>query len=87
MTGHATQRWAGLSLRVALLALPALPGCDGAKDGDGSADPVLTRAPRLYWFTTGHGGAFESNMFPSQSLLTTNQAVFASTQAPGSGCS
>jgi hypothetical protein len=33
------------------------------------ADPTFTRAPRLYWLTSEHGGAFETSMFPSQSLL------------------
>lgn len=37
------------------------------------ADPTFTRAPRLYWLTSEHGGAFESSMFPSQSLLKNTQ--------------
>jgi hypothetical protein len=34
------------------------------------ADPTFTRAPRLYWLTSEHGGAFESAMFPSAALAT-----------------
>jgi Protein of unknown function (DUF1552) len=59
----------------AVVALPVLPSLL-TKSAYG-ADPVLTRAPRLYWVTSEHGGAFESSMFPSQSLLTTNQALFS----------
>ena len=57
-----------------MLALPVLPSllCRTAY----GADPVFTRPPRLYWMTTEHGGAFETSMFPSTSLLTTSQALF-----------
>src|SRR5438552_6771907 len=59
----------------ATLALPILPSllCRTAY----GADPVFTRPPRLYWVTTEHGGAFESSMFPSTSLLTASQALYA----------
>jgi hypothetical protein len=59
----------------ATLALPVLPSllCRTAY----AADPVFTRPPRLYWVTTEHGGAFESSMFPSPSLLTTSQALYS----------
>jgi hypothetical protein len=41
------------------------------------ADPTFTRAPRLYWLTSDHGGAFESSMFPSASLLTASQNLYS----------
>ena len=59
----------------AVLGLPLLPSLL-TKSAYG-ADPVFTRPPRLYWVTTNHGGAFESSMFPSASLLTNTAAVFA----------
>jgi len=59
----------------ATLALPVLPSllCKTAY----GADPVFTRPPRLWWVTTEHGGAFESSMFPSTSLLTNSQALYS----------
>ena len=59
----------------ATLALPVLPSllCRTAY----GADPVFTRPPRLFWVTTDHGGAFEASMFPSTSLLTASQALYA----------
>jgi hypothetical protein len=59
----------------AVVALPVLPSLL-TKTAYG-ADPVLTRTPRLYWITSEHGGAFESSMFPSPSLLTGSQALFS----------
>jgi len=56
------------------LALPLLPSLL-SRTAYG-ADPVYTRAPRLYWVTTEHGGAFESSMFPSAASATTSQALF-----------
>jgi hypothetical protein len=56
----------------AALALPFLPSLAAAQLGD----PVYTRPPRLFWLTTDHGGAFESNMFPSTSLLTERSMLF-----------
>ncbi|HEX5101425.1 MAG TPA: DUF1552 domain-containing protein [Polyangiaceae bacterium] len=41
------------------------------------ADPTFTRPPRLYWITSEHGGAFESSMFPSASLLADSQALYS----------
>jgi len=41
------------------------------------ADPVFTRAPRLYWLTSEHGGAFEADMFPSASLLSETQNLYS----------
>lgn len=41
------------------------------------ADPVFVRRPRLYWLTTNHGAALESAFFPSDSLLTDSQQLFA----------
>src|SRR6187551_3353472 len=59
----------------ATLALPILPSLL-SRTAYG-ADPVFARPPRLYWVTTDHGGAFEASMFPSTSLLTTNQALYS----------
>src|SRR3954447_16329666 len=59
----------------ATLALPILPSLLGRTAY--GADPVFTRPPRLYWVTTEHGGAFEASMFPSTSLLTASQALYA----------
>jgi hypothetical protein len=41
------------------------------------ADPTFTRAPRLYWLTSEHGGAFESSMFPSEGLLKNSQDLYS----------
>jgi hypothetical protein len=41
------------------------------------ADPTFTRAPRLYWLTSEHGGAFETSMFPSPSLLTSSENLYS----------
>src|SRR5260370_16231237 len=38
-------------------------------------DPVYRRRPRLFWFTTDHGAAFETNMFPDPSLLTSKASL------------
>ncbi len=62
----------GMGAAVALPILPSLL----TKTAYG-ADPVFTRAPRLYWVTTEHGGAFEASMFPSQSLLWNSVALFS----------
>jgi hypothetical protein len=53
------------------LALPFLPSLV-AKEA--KAAPVTAR-PRLFWFGTDHGAAFDSNMFPPDAMLT-NQATF-----------
>ncbi len=70
-----TRRQLLLGLGGVSLALPVLPSLL-TKTAYG-ADPVFTRAPRLYWVTTEHGGAFESSMFPSASLLTDSASVFS----------
>jgi hypothetical protein len=70
-----TRRQMLVGLGGATLALPVLPSLL-SKTAYG-ADPVFTRRPRLYWMTTDHGGAFESSMFPSSSLLTTDGEIFA----------
>ena len=57
------------------VALPILPSLL-TKTAYG-ADPTYTRAPRLYWLTSEHGGAFESSMFPSPSLLTQSQNLYS----------
>jgi hypothetical protein len=41
------------------------------------ADPTFSGPPRLYWLTSEHGGAFENSMFPSPSLLSATQALYA----------
>jgi hypothetical protein len=58
-----------------IVGLPLLPSLL-TKSAYG-ADPVFTRRPRIYWVTTEHGGAFESSMFPAQSLLTSSTALFS----------
>jgi hypothetical protein len=62
-----------LGLGGATLALPFMPSLLRAQVGD----PEFTRAPRLFWLTTDHGGAFESSMFPSTSLLTEHSNLFS----------
>lgn len=57
------------------LALPVLPSL--LVSTAYGADPQFVRRPRLYWLTTNHGAAFDSNMFPSQELLRQSQSVFA----------
>jgi hypothetical protein len=57
-----------------MLALPVLPSLLSRAY---AADPVFTRNPRLFWLTTDHGGAFESSMFPSASLLTKTTNLFS----------
>jgi len=64
-----------LGLAGTAVALPVLPSLL-TRTAYG-ADPVFTRPPRLYWVTTEHGGAFESSMFPSTSLLTDSAALFS----------
>jgi len=60
------------------LALPLLPSLL-VKNAYG-ADPAFTRHPRMFWLTTEHGGAFESSMFPQQSLLTNTTNLFVDHQ-------
>jgi hypothetical protein len=57
------------------LALPVLSSLLVSKAY--GADPVFVRRPRLYWLTTNHGAALESSFFPSPSLLTQAQRLFA----------
>jgi hypothetical protein len=61
------------------LALPVLPSL---LEKDAAA--AVTARPRLFWLGTDHGGAFDSNMFPPDSMLT-NQATFLPTHAVRSG--
>lgn len=70
-----TRRQVLLGAGGAMLALPVLPSLL-SKTAYGQ-DPVYTRKPRLYWLCTDHGAAFESSLFPSASLLTTRQDLFA----------
>lgn len=57
------------------LGLPLLPSLLASKAH--AADPQFVRKPRLFWLTTNHGAAWESNMFPSRELLTQEQSLFA----------
>lgn len=50
------------------LALPVLSSLFVKKAY--AADPVFLRRPRLYWLATNHGGALESNFFPTPSPFT-----------------
>jgi hypothetical protein len=56
------------------VALPLLPSLLPRRTWAASA--TFAQHPRLVWLATGHGGAYESNMFPSPSLLTTQTALF-----------
>ncbi|MDQ2647434.1 MAG: hypothetical protein M3020_26765, partial [Myxococcota bacterium] len=69
-----TRRQVLVGLGGATLALPVLPSLL-TRTAYGQ-DPTYTRRPRLYWVTTDHGGAFESNMFPKQSQLTQQTLLF-----------
>ncbi len=55
------------------LALPFLPSLAEKR---AEAAPTGAR-PRLFWLGTDHGGAFDANMFPSDSLLTNHAAAVA----------
>ncbi|HTU57871.1 MAG TPA: hypothetical protein VMF89_05545, partial [Polyangiales bacterium] len=57
------------------LALPVLPSL--LVSTAYGADPQFVRRPRLYWLTTNHGAAFESNFFPSVAALDRSHALFA----------
>lgn len=57
------------------LALPFLTSL--AEKSAYGADPVYTRRPRLLWYATDHGGAYEANMFPPSSLLTQSVNLFS----------
>jgi hypothetical protein len=56
------------------LALPFLPSL--AEKTAFAGDPVYARKPRLFWFGTDHGGAYETNMFPDPSVLTSTLDLF-----------
>lgn len=62
------------------LALPFLPSL---VEKEAVAAPVTAR-PRLFWLGTDHGGAFDTNMFPADALLT-QQATFLSGHTVRSG--
>lgn len=53
------------------LALPFLPSLAEKR---AYAGPTGAR-PRLFWLGTDHGGAFDANMFPSDSLLTSRASA------------
>jgi hypothetical protein len=57
------------------LALPVLPSL--LVSTAYGADPQFVRRPRLYWLTTNHGAALESDFFPSAASLAESQALFA----------
>jgi hypothetical protein len=69
-----TRRQMLVGLGGTVLALPVLPSLLTRAY---AAEPVFTRKPRLFWLTTDHGGAFESSMFPSASLLTDKMDLFS----------
>ena len=54
-----TRRQLLLGAGGVVVGLPILPSLL-TKTAYG-ADPTFTRAPRLYWLTSEHGGAFESS--------------------------
>src|SRR4051812_27984875 len=56
------------------LALPFLPSL--AEKSALAGDPLYVQRPRLFWFGTDHGGAFEASMFPDPSLLATTLDLF-----------
>jgi hypothetical protein len=70
-----TRRQLLLGAGGVVVGLPILPSLL-TKTAYG-ADPTFTRAPRLYWLTSEHGGAFESSMFPNPALLTQSQNLYA----------
>ena len=53
------------------LALPFLPSL---AEGQAVGTPTFMKKPRLFWFGTDHGGAFEASMFPDPALATTSMA-------------
>ena len=55
------------------LALPFLPSLMSRAH---AAEPTYTALPRMFWLTSDHGGAYETNMFPSTSLLTQTQQLY-----------
>jgi hypothetical protein len=57
------------------LALPILPSL--LTSTAYGADPQFTRTPRLFWLTSNHGAAYESNMFPNANLLAREHTLFA----------
>lgn len=57
------------------LALPVLPSL--LVSTAYGADPQFVRRPRLYWLTTNHGAAFESNFFPSAESLDESRVLFS----------
>jgi hypothetical protein len=57
------------------LALPFLPSI--AEKTAYAGEPVYARKPRLFWFATDHGGAYEANMFPDGAMLTSTADLFA----------
>ncbi len=56
------------------LTLPFLPSL--AEKSAFAGDALYVARPRLFWFGTDHGGAFEANMFPDASLLTNTMDLF-----------
>jgi hypothetical protein len=55
------------------LALPFLPSL---AEGQSLGTPNFGKKPRLFWFGTDHGGAFEANMFPDPSMATSSMDLF-----------
>jgi len=51
------------------LGLPFLPSLTSRTAF--AADPLPNFRPNLWWMTTDHGGAYETNFFPNKSMLNT----------------
>ncbi|HKQ71655.1 MAG TPA: DUF1552 domain-containing protein [Polyangiaceae bacterium] len=58
----------------AVLALPFLPSL---AEKTALGDPIYSGRPRLFWFATDHGGAYEANMFPDTATLSKTVDLFA----------
>jgi hypothetical protein len=74
-TIHVTRRQTLIGAAGFTLSLPILPSL--LVSTAYGADPQFVRRPRLFWLTTNHGAALESNMFPSPSLLSDTATLFS----------
>jgi hypothetical protein len=57
------------------LALPFLPSL--AEKTAFAGEATYASRPRLFWFATDHGGAYETNMFPDTAMLTSTVDLLA----------
>ncbi len=57
------------------VGLPFLPSLDSRRAS--AQTPVYPKQRYLLWMTHGHGGAYESAMFPADSLLDQSSALFS----------